>query len=755
MNIQENQSTACILCSRNCGLTVTLEDRTLKKIKGDKGHPMTKGYICQKAAKLDFYQNNEDRLDTPLKRNDDGELVSISWDQAISEIAQKMSRVRDTHGADSFALVGGGGQGNHIGGVYAQQLRSAMGGSRYVYPALAQEKTMDFWINGRLFGDQRVHCTEDVEHSDYILFIGCNPFQAHGIPNARDTLKEIKKDPNRCMVVVDPRVSETAKVADVHLQVVPGTDAYLMLAILAIIVREGLHDTQFLKAHTTGFSEFQKYLDDIPVDEYLEKSGISYSDAKKVARGFAMADSACVRIDLGLQQSLHSTITAYLEKMLYLITGNFAKKGGNNLHTSFLPLLGNTDERYCDPKRTAHHGMIPISGMYPPNILPDEIMHEDGIKAVWVDSSNPVMTFADSKAFERAFEELELLVVVDVALTETGRLADYVLPASSQYEKWEATGFNAEFPENFFHLRKPVLAPKEGTLPEPEIYTRLLEKMNVIPQRYSVLRNIARFEPDATMHQAYLSALMMTLKKNKELAPYAASVMYRTLGPSLPDGAGAAAFMLPLAIDYARKHRSAVKRAGIEGNKVTLGAHLFRQILRSHSGTIISKHEMSDQWKFIRNSDGRIHLGVEEVFSEIEALRSFRSSKEEYPYILMAGERRSYNANQIYRNPEWRKTDKDGALRIHPKDAEVVGVTPGSKVTCISKNGEIEVTVEIDGLLRPGMVTLPHGYGMKYKGGERVGPALNMLTSGDHCDPFTKTPFHKYVPVKLEKVCSS
>ncbi|KZY58813.1 dehydrogenase, partial [Oleiphilus sp. HI0061] len=545
----ELHKTACILCSRNCGLDVTTQDGKLIKIKGDPQHPMTKGYICQKAARLEHYQNHDDRLTHPLKRMPDGSFQKVSWDQALDEIAEKMNVTRDQFGPDSFAIVGGGGQGNHLGGAYASQLRYAMGGSRYTYTALAQEKTMDFWVNGRLFGDQRVHCTEDVEHSDYVLFIGCNPFQSHGIPNARDTLKEIKKDPDRTMVVFDPRRSETAKQADIHFQLKPGTDAYLMSAILAIIVKEGLHDKAFLENHCTGFNKLEAELLDIPIEEYVEKADVSLEMTQQVARDFANAKAGCVRIDLGLQQSLHSTLTAYLEKMLYMVTGNFGKTGGNNLHTLFVPLLGNSDERRREYKLTAHHKMMPISGMYPPNILPDEIEHEgeDRLRAIWVDSSNPARSYADSSAYERAFSKLDLLVVVDVAMTETARLAHYVLPAASQFEKWEATGFNAEFPENFFHLRAPMFEPLPGTLPEPEIYARLLAKMGKIPENFPVLERIAKYEPEISAHQGFFAALMATFKLNKDWAPYAPSILYRTFGAALPEDAASAALILPLA----------------------------------------------------------------------------------------------------------------------------------------------------------------------------------------------------------------
>lgn len=751
--ITRADNTACILCSRNCGLSVEIEGNTLKKIKGDKAHPLTQGYICQKAARLEHYQNHDDRLATPLQRQPDGSFKAVSWDEALGDIARRLVAIRDQHGGKAFAFLGGGGQGNHLGGAYSRQLLAAMK-SFYSYNALGQEKTGDFWVNGRLFGKQYCHTTEDVEHADFVLFIGTNPFQAHGIPNARDTLKHIKKDPNRTMVVVDPRFTETAKMADIHLQLRPGTDAYLMGAMLAIIVREGLHNRTFLAQRCEGFDQLEKALLAIPVQEYAKKADVPLEQIQTVARGFATAKSACLRIDLGIQQTLNSTLNSYLEKLLYLITGNFGIKGGNNLHTMFLPILGHTDERNPKYRRTARHGMFPIAGIYPPNILPDEILHdgEDRIRAVFVDSANPLVTWTDTQAYEKAFDSLELAVVVDVTLTETARAAHYVLPASSQFEKWEATGFNLEFPANAFHLRHPLFQPREGTLPEPEIYTRLLEKMGVIPKRFPKLERIARFEEKRGLYLGTMAALGATLAKNRQWIPYAASILYRTLGKTLPNDAAATAPLLPLSIAYAQRHYKAVKRVGHKGNRMTLGSNLFKAILQRRSGTLLSEHCFADMWSFIAHKDGRIHLAIPEMLAELAALRDETLPDADYPFLLMAGERRSYNANQIYRDPAWRKVDPHGAMRMHPQDAEVLGLASGDWAYCRSRQGAIKVVIEIDDSVRTGMVTLPHGYGMRYKDSAPIGPELNKLTSADHCDPLSRTPFHKYVPVAINGI---
>lgn len=748
----KTEKTACILCSRNCGLTVEVDEGRIVKVKGDDSHPVSKGYLCQKAARLDHYQNHDDRLRQPLKRQDDGSFQAVSWDEALDDIARRLTAIRDAHGGDAFAFVGGGGQGNHLGGAYSRQLMAAMK-SRYAYNSLGQEKTGDFWVNGRLFGSQTCHTTEDVEHADYVLFIGCNPFQSHGIPNARDTLRDLKRDPERTMVVVDPRRSETAKQADIHLQLKPGTDAFLMAAMLAIIVREGLHDRDFLRHRCTGFDEVEQVLLAIDVADYAQRADVPLIDVERVARGFATARTACVRIDLGIQQTLHTTLNGWLEKLLYLVTGNFGKRGGNNLHSFLLPILGNTDERKTrrgkSLKRTAHHGMSPIAGIYPPNILADEIEHEGNnrVRAVFVDSANPLLTYADTGAFERAFAKLELLVVIDVAMTETARLAHYVLPAATQFEKWEATGFNLEFPENFFHLRHPLFTAQGDTLPEPEIYTRLIERMGMIPKRFPRLATIAKREPEASGHLAFMAAMAATLARHRQWIPYAASIVYRTLGATLQSGAAAAAPILPLAMQYANQHYAAVKRAGHRGSRLTLGSALFKAILDGRSGVVLSHHAFADTWSLIANADRRVHLAIPEMFAELEALKHEAAS--DHPFVLVAGERRSYNANQIYRDPAWRKVDPHGAMRMNPDDAAALGLADGARALCRSASAEIEVVIEHDDGLRRGMVTLPHGYGMRYRGGAPIGPELNRLTSASHCDPFTRTPFHKYVPVSI------
>ena len=238
--------TACNLCYINCGIEVWVNDGRLEKVRGDRSSPKSQGYLCNKATRIPYYANDKDRLTTPLRRRADGGFDEIEWDVAISEIAERLRDIVDRYGGKSIALYGGGGQGNHAGGAYASGLLRALG-SRSVFNALSQEKTGDFWVNGHMFGSQTCHTAEDVHHCDLLLVIGANPWIAHGFPNARDHLNQIRKDPARKLIVIDPRRTETAEMADLHLAVRPGTDAFLLGALLATLVRSDRIDHAFIR----------------------------------------------------------------------------------------------------------------------------------------------------------------------------------------------------------------------------------------------------------------------------------------------------------------------------------------------------------------------------------------------------------------------------------------------------------------------------------------------------------------------------
>jgi anaerobic selenocysteine-containing dehydrogenase len=592
------------------------------------------------------------------------------------------------------------------------------------------------------------HTRGEFEHAEVSVFVGKNPWMSQSFPRARTVLNEIAKDPRRSMIVIDPVLTDTAKMADFHLRVRPGTDAWCLASMAAVLVQEELCNEEFLARHVSGTDAVRRLLRDVPVEEYAARCGVDAELLRAATRRIAAADSVAVFEDLGIQQAPNSTICSYLNKLLWILTGNFAKRGGQHLHSSFGPLMRHDTE----VGRTPVTGAPVIGGLVPSNVVPQEILtdHPDRFRAMIVESSNPAHSLANSAGCREAFESLELLVVIDVAMTETARLADYVLPAASQFEKPEATLFNFEFPRNTFHLRQPLLEPLPGTLPEPEIWARLVRALGVVDDaELQPLRDAA-----TAGRTAYAEALMAAVSTNPIFGKVLPYVLYETLGPTLPDALAGAAALWGLAQNVTLAYPDAVRRAGhADGNA------LFDAILESRSGVTFTVHEYEDDFTLIRHADHKIHLDMPQLLEEIRRLPDapMQYTTPEFPIVLSAGERRPFTANDIFRDPSWRKRDAGGALRVSVEDAEHLGLVDGGRARITTAAGCVEASVEISEAMQPGHASLPNGYGLDFiddDGAIRVpGVAPNALTSTEWRDVYAGTPWHKHVPARLEAVC--
>ena len=743
---------SCIICEPNCGVEIRLDGRNFARIRGNKAHVSSKGYTCEKALRLDHYQNHGDRLTSPLRRRRDGTYEEVSWERAISEVASRLAHVRDTHGGESIFYYGGGGQGNHLGGAYAGALRSALG-VRYRSNAIAQEKTGEAYVDARMY---RGHTRGEFEHAEVAVFLGKNPWHSHGFPRARKVLKEMRADPDRSIVVLDPRRTETAALADHHLQVFPGTDAFCLAAMLAIIVRDGLVDSQFLENHVRDWEPVLEVLSEVPIKAYADRCDLPVEDIEAAAHRIGRAASIAVFEDLGVEQGPHSTLVSYLHKLLWMLTGNFAKPGAQYLHTALAP-IGGGGGRSARPKTSPVTGAAVIAGLIPCNSIADEILtdHPNRFRAMIIESANPAHSLTDSSRFRKALAALDFSIVIDVAMTETARHADYVLPAASQYEKPEAIFFNFEFPDNVFSLRKPILEPLPGTLPEPEIHSRLLEALGVIDDE-----TLAPVREAASQGRSeFAGAYATLLSERPDLASVASAVLHRVLGPSLPEGLESAALLWGLAMQCAGRYPDAVRRAGIsQEDSASLGDALFDAILASDDGVVFTSHDRDEAWDLLRTDDRKRNAHIPALLEQLVALPTapFRYTSTEYPFVLSCGERRSFTANTIFRDPAWRKKDAEGALRMSEVDAQRMGAKSGDFARVETAAGAATVRLEVNDSMREGHLSLPNGLGLDFADGcdetTRVGVAVNELTSIGWEDDVAGTPWHKHVPTSVERV---
>jgi anaerobic selenocysteine-containing dehydrogenase len=752
----EWKATACILCECNCGILVKLggeDGRRFEQIRGDKAHPASKGYTCQKALRLDHYQNGRgERVLNPLRRRADGSFEEIDWDTAITEVAARLAAVRDTYGGESILYYGGGGQGNHLGGFYGTATMRAFG-AKYRSSAIAQEKTGEAWVNGLMLGTP---VRGDFEHCEVAVFIGKNPWQSHSFPHARLTLRNIAKDPARAIIVMDPRRTETAELAEFHLQVRPGRDAWLLAAMGAILVEEGLINAAWLSVHASGVEDVVAALATVPIAEYCRISGVEESLVRAAARRIAGAASVAVFEDLGVQMNRHSTLVSYLEKLVWLLTGNLGKPGAQYAPATFVPIV-RASRNELDPAtapRSPVVGARILTGLIPCNVIPDEILtdHPKRYRALFVESGNPAHSLADSQRMREAMAALDLVVVIDVFMTETARLADYVLPATTQFEKYEATFFNFEFPHNVFHLRRPLLTPPDGPLPEPEIHARLVEAAGAFKDaELEPLRAAAR-----RGRREFAAAFVEATKANPRLGALAPVILYRTLGQTLPNGAAAAAALWPVAHRCAAMSPNSVCRAGF-GEGADAGEHLFDAIISRPSGVVFTVDDYDETLRRVQTDDGRVKLSIPELLGELEVLRTEVPPGDDpaWPFMLSAGERRSFTANTIIRDPSWRKLEADIALRVSPSDAARIGVVDGGQARLTTKRASAIVAVAVDEAMAAGHLALPNGLGLDHLEGEqriRTGVGPNEFTASEDRDPWVGTPWHKSIPARLEAI---
>jgi formate dehydrogenase len=351
---------------------------------------------------------------------------------------------------------------------------------------------------------------------------------------------------------------------------------------------------------------------------------------------------------------------------------------------------------------------------------------------------------------KEALAALELVVVIDVAFTETARLAHYVLPVASQFEKAEATFFNFEFPNNYFHLRKALMPPLPGLFSEAELHARLAEALGALPNDAITALREAWLDSRIAFRAKFFEVVA-----NRRLAAVAPLLLYRAIGDLLPEGLAEGAGVWFLCQSAAPRIEASLARAGFIGSAPEAADALFDALLSSKSAVIFAVDEWEESFARVRTPNGRIQLSIPELFDELDGLASeTEPTSAEFPLVLSAGERRSFTANTIFRNPDWRRKDRDGALRMHPDDAKQIGVLDGGRVRLSTRRGTAEVCVEVSDRMLPGHISLPTGFGLDFPdaSGKQVatGVAPNDLTRAEDRDWIAGTPWHKHTPARVE-----
>jgi anaerobic selenocysteine-containing dehydrogenase len=725
------KKTVCVLCANGCGLEVEIENNKIVRARGNKSDPRSEGYTCRKALNIKNHVHHDDRLLYPLKKVGDS-FQRISWEQAITEIAEKLNNIVGNHGPRSLALVGGMSIGSSAQEPFAIGLLHGMG-SQYRYNSLAQELTGRFWANGESLGGQMISASADTANADMAVISGKNPMMSHHYPRARLAWKKFSKDPDKILVVIDPRLTETAKLADIHLALRPGTDALLLRAMIAIMLQQGWHDQSFLDEHVSDFSGILHLFENFDAKAAIDICELDFDQVKELCRLFT-SRRACYLSDLGVLMGRHSTLVSWLENVLLAVSGRMGKQGGNLIPGWVTSLPKNSGSDSPEAWRTVATDFRQITGIYPPNALPEEILneHPDRLRAVIVSGTNPLRSWADTTAYEEAFEKLDLVVTVEMAMTETAALSHYVLPAPSGYEKWDERLFGGGM-----GFRPPVLECEGEQLEDGEIFTRLADKLGLIPDIPDSLYQAA----ETGDRQKFDSALTNYLEVVPEGAQWIPFILAKTLGKQLGSAHLASLWGRMRAMPAELREKAFQAILDQSGEMPMAGAD------EPGSG--------DDLFPELPTADGKVRLDVPEMtrwLNEIDPVLEktiLDKDKDEYPFILSSGRHFDYNANTLMRNPEWNKGKRACTLIMHPVDAEKYQLRDKQMVKVITDAGDEVVELEIDPTTREGYTMIPQGFGLVHEG-KKSGANANRLAKNTHRDPLAGTPLHRYIPCRVE-----
>lgn len=743
--MKEWKKSSCVLCAQNCGLEILVDNGRMTEVRPDKENPRSEGYVCRKGMKVMYYQHQRDRLTQPLKRTGD-QFVPISWEAAIEEISEKLLQIRDDYGPRSLAYMGASMQGGHFEAGFGVSLMKALG-SQYLYSSAGQEFSGAWWVNGRVLGGQHILTIPDEHQTEVLVAWGWNGMQSHQMPQAPRVLRRISKDPQKKLVVVDPRKSETAQIADMHIPVAPGTDALLLKAMITIILGNGWENWEYIEKHVEGFALIRGWFHDLNVEAALEVCQLDREQVEELCR-LLTTKRWCVHPDLGIYMNRQSGPAYYLLTILAALCGVYGVRGGNVIPGMLRPLGGHADERSAKVWRTVATGMFPAAaGFYPPAVVPEEILndHPERLRGIFVNGCNPLRSYPDTAAYEKAFAALDLLVVTDIAMSETARFAHYVLPSRSQYECWDGTFFALSYPGVYFQMRQPALDPPGECLEPAQIFTLLADKMGLVPD---IPEDVQQAVGSGRLE--FGAKLMHWAAKEPAIRRTMPFILAKTLGVEW--GSANKAALWGMLMNLPRDARENGVRANFADGP-DQGDRMYSAVLDNPQGIWLGFAKTAEPTAGLRTRSRKLEIYIEEMAAAVRSLSPQQEQEaitlpDEFPFLLMAGRHTQYNANTLMRDPKWNEGKRACTIAIHAEDARKLDLVDGRQVRITTEAGSATGELEVTEQVRPGTVMIPHGFGLLYDG-EVYGINVNRLTKNTNRDRFG-TPLHRFVPCRIE-----
>lgn len=690
----EHKRTFCRVCEPACGLVAQVEGDRLLSLEADRAHPVSRGFVCNKGLYGADLHNDPDRLKVPLKRVAPGQFEPVGWDEALTDIAQRLRAILDRHGPTAVASYTGNPAA--FNSLFGQAFGGFLGqlGVRTAFSSGTQDCANKFAGSEAVFGTRTLHPLPDVDRADLIVLFGENPAVSHmsfvSMPHPMQRLKAAAARGAR-IVYVNPRRIESAAIAGEVLPIKPDTDVYLLAALLHAIDQGPGFDADALQQHGRNVAELRAFIAPWTPERVAPVTGIPAETIRALAHDFAAAPAACAHMSTGVNMGRQGTLAYWLLHMLVFATGNLGRPGGNFYSQGFYARStaagANGPRAMVDGPfgRMRQPGGVGIA--LPGTLLADHVLRplnpNGPIRAMFVNSGNPVLSIAGEARLREAFASLELLVCVDIYRNATAEYAHYILPAAGAYEREDIniTGLGLQ-DQPSVQYTPAVVPPAFERKPEWWIYGRLAQLMG-LPSPLDGVHGEAQ-APDLWAR---------------------ADAMLRSRGQSM----------------------GALREAGVL---------VFE---RTRPETLFDEH--------LQTEDQRVDCcppSFAEAIARMDLL--FDELAAEPPgQLKLITKRDTYMFNSWYANlPKLKSQGRDhNPLFMHPDDARARQIAEGQTVRLFNRHGAVEAPVKLSDQLMPGVVAMAHGWGQAASAGLSVA----QRSAGVNCNVLLPSGPGSYEPI--------
>lgn len=738
----------CPLCEATCGLEISVNPQEqIVRIRGDKDDVFSHGFICPKGSTLKQLHEDPDRLRKPMVKRD-GVHVEVTWDEAWKEVERGLMGVINRHGRSSLSAYLGNPNAHNLGPQLFSGVMLRSMGSRNIFSASSVDQMPMHVAGGFMFGTAQHIPVPDIDHTDYLLMLGANPYMSNGslctAPDYPGRIQAIRARGGK-VVVVDPRRSKTAENSDEWVSIRPGTDGLFMAALANVMFAEGLVKVEpRIASMMNGLEEFRSAVAPFTPENVTKATGVPADDIVRIAREMCAAPTCAVYGRIGVNTVEFGATNAWLVNALSIITGNFDKRGGDMFTT---PAAGSATTRGTAGKGKGFqtgrgHSRVSnkpeVLGEYPVAVLAEEILTpgENQIRAAITVAGNPILSTPHSVQLDKAFADLEFMVSIDIYLNETTRHADVILPPPSALEKDHYDiGLYAYAVRNIANYSEPVLQ-KDADSPEE---WEILVKMGAILQGLGTDVDPADMD-DQTINAAVTSAVA---NSSSTISGRDAEEILAMLNK---DGRRGTARMLDFML------QTGPYGAAFGANPTGLSLDV---LLANPHGVDLGALEPRIP-EGLRTPTGMIELSPPSLIADLVRLEASIAKADDDQMLLVGRRELKSNNSWMHNIKVLTKGSLSCTAQVHPDDATRLGLSEGASVRITSRVGSVEAPVEITDSVRPGVVSLPHGWGHGVAGtrmsvaAEKAGVNSNILTDESIIDPISGNAVLNAIPVTLQ-----